>query len=197
MNPPGPDVLRILIATDNHLGFLSSDPIRGEDSFDTLDEILQIGRDRHCDCAFFSGDLFHHNKPSRRVMFRSQQVFKKHVFGPGPVSIQVTSDQEENFGGRIANYEDPTLAVQFPIFMIHGNHDDPCREGPIGESLSAVDMLAESGLVNYFGRADKANDIRIRPVMIEKGKCKVALYGLGWVRDERLHRTFADEKVTF
>ena len=94
------------------------------------------------------------------------------------------------------NYEDPTLSVQLPIFMIHGNHDDPTREGHT-EALSAIDILAEAGLVNYFGRADKADDIRIRPVLIEKGSVKLALYGLGWVRDERLHRAFTDKKVVF
>jgi double-strand break repair protein MRE11 len=55
--PPEADTMRILIATDNHLGFLASDPIRGEDSFETMDEILQIGRDNFCDCVFLSGDL--------------------------------------------------------------------------------------------------------------------------------------------
>ena len=54
---PPKDTLRILVATDNHLGFLASDPVRGEDSFETMDEILQIGRDKHCDCVFLSGDL--------------------------------------------------------------------------------------------------------------------------------------------
>jgi double-strand break repair protein MRE11 len=30
-----------LVATDNHLGYLEKDPIRGEDSFVTFEEILQ------------------------------------------------------------------------------------------------------------------------------------------------------------
>ena len=55
--PPSADTLRVMIATDNHLGFLSSDPIRGEDSFDTMDEILQTARRAHCDCVFLAGDL--------------------------------------------------------------------------------------------------------------------------------------------
>lgn len=34
--------LRILVATDNHLGYMEKDPLRGEDSFVTFEEILQI-----------------------------------------------------------------------------------------------------------------------------------------------------------
>ena len=56
-SPPPGDTMRILIATDNHLGFLATDPARGDDSFDTVDEILQTARDKHCDCVFFAGDL--------------------------------------------------------------------------------------------------------------------------------------------
>ena len=112
------------------------------------------------------------------------------------MSIEVTSDQRANFGGRIVNYEDPNLSVQLPIFIIHGNHDDPTREGTT-EALSALDILAEAGLINYFGRADQVDDIHIKPVLIEKGPVKVALYGLGYVRDERLHRAFRDKKVKF
>lgn len=51
------DLLRVLVATDNHLGFASTDPIRGDDSFDTMDEILQIGRNHNVDCVFLAGDL--------------------------------------------------------------------------------------------------------------------------------------------
>lgn len=35
-----------------------------------------------------------------------------------------------------------------PVFTIHGNHDDPAGQ----DSLSAVDILSEAGLVNYFGK---------------------------------------------
>jgi len=210
-HPPS-DVLRIMCATDNHLGYPGiTDPIRGMDSFNTMDEILQIARDYHCDMVVLGGDLFHDNKPSRRTMFQAQKLFKKHVFGDGPVNIKVVSDQALNFDGRIVNYEDPNLAVQLPVFAIHGNHDDPTREGT-QDSLSALDLLAEAGLVgfffpppfaavvaqkkvsakinflsqiNYFGRIQTVGSVKIRPVLIEKGPVKLGLYGLGWVRDER------------
>lgn len=31
-----------MLATDNHIGYLERDPIRGRDSFDTFEEILQL-----------------------------------------------------------------------------------------------------------------------------------------------------------
>ena len=39
------------------------------------------------------------------------------------------------------------------------------------------------------------DDITINPVLIQKGTTKLALFGLGAVRDERLHRTFVNKKV--
>lgn len=38
------DTMRILVATDNHLGFAEKDAIRGEDSFITFEEILQTAQ---------------------------------------------------------------------------------------------------------------------------------------------------------
>ena len=36
------DTIRILLATDNHLGVNERDPIRGQDSLNTFKEILQL-----------------------------------------------------------------------------------------------------------------------------------------------------------
>lgn len=35
------DTFKILVATDNHLGYLEKDPVRGDDSFNAFEEILQ------------------------------------------------------------------------------------------------------------------------------------------------------------
>ena len=173
--PPPENVLRIMMATDNHLGYLSSDPTRGNDSFNTMDEILQLARDNYCDMVVLGGDLFHDNKPSRRTFNLAQKVFKKHVFGDAAVNIKVVSDQQVNFGGRCVNYEDPNLSVQLPVFIIHGNHDDPTLEGV--DALSALDVLADAGLVNYFGRHETAQPIKIHPVLIEKDRPVLLHFG--------------------
>jgi len=36
------DTIRIMLATDNHIGYLERDPIRGQDSINTFREILQL-----------------------------------------------------------------------------------------------------------------------------------------------------------
>lgn len=36
------DTLRVLVATDTHLGFMEKDEIRGNDSFDAFNEICSI-----------------------------------------------------------------------------------------------------------------------------------------------------------
>ena len=51
------------------------------------------------------------------------------------------------------------------------------------------------GFVNYFGRAPSIDDITVSPILIQKGRTKLALYGLGSIRDERLHRTFLNQNV--
>ena len=62
------DVLRILIASDTHLGYGEKDPIRGDDSFVTFAEVFEIANREQVDMVLLAGDLFHDNKPSRRTM---------------------------------------------------------------------------------------------------------------------------------
>ena len=63
--------------------------------------------------------------------------------------------------------------------------------------LAALDILQTAGLVNYYGRTPEADNIQIKPVLLQKGRTKLALYGMSNVRDERLFRTFRDGKVKF
>ena len=44
------DVLRILIASDMHLGYGEKDPIRGDDSFNTFAEVFQIALEQQASC---------------------------------------------------------------------------------------------------------------------------------------------------
>ena len=54
-----------------------------------------------------------------------------------------------------------------------------------------------SGLVNYYGKTPESDMIKVKPVLLQKGRTKLALYGLSNVRDERMHRTFRDHNVKF
>lgn len=102
--------------------------------------------------------------------------------------------------------------MAIPVFSIHGNHDDPSGVGIIGGkedvkveisdgpqegTYSALDVLAVSGLLNYYGKTPEADKIEIKPVLLQKGRTKLALYGMSNVRDERLFRTFRDGHVKF
>ncbi len=60
-----PGQLRLLIATDNHLGVWEDDEIRKHDSFVAFEEILQHAHRLRVDALLLGGDLFHENKPSR------------------------------------------------------------------------------------------------------------------------------------
>ena len=69
--------------------------------------------------------------------------------------------------------------------------DDPAGDG----GLAALDLLSTANLINYFGRAENFEKISLSPVLITKGSTKLALYGLGHVRDERLARCFDRKEV--
>ena len=60
-----------------------------------------------------------------------------------------------------------------------------------------MDILDVSNLINYFGKVKNVEEIELFPILLQKGQTKLALYGLGSCRDERLHRTFRKGKVKF
>ena len=63
-------------------------------------------------------------------------------------------------------------------------------------ALCALDVLSASGLINYFGRMElpgqSTNDeealedgLKVKPILLQKGETKLALYGMGNIRDDR------------
>jgi double-strand break repair protein MRE11 len=189
------ETIRILVATDNHVGYNERDPIRGDDSWKSFHEIMCLARERDVDMVLLAGDLFHENKPSRKSMYQVMRSIRMNCFGDKPCELEMLSDASENFQGAFnhVNYEDMDMNIAIPIFSIHGNHDDPSGEG----HLAALDLLQVSGLLNYYGRTPESDNIEIKPVLLQKGRTKLALYGMSNVRDERLFRTFRDGKVKF
>lgn len=138
------------------------------------------------------GDIFHENKPSRDTLVKAIRIFRKYTLSDRPVALRVLNNGDKPFqnGDGGVNYGDPNLNVGLPTFTIHGNHDDPAGE----ENLSAIDILAADNLINYFGKTNMTGEgvgrVDIRPVLLEKGATRIALYGLGYMRDERLCRAF-------
>ena len=157
----------------------------------------------------------------------SVDIFKRYCMGPGAIQVQIVSGSADDATAAVAaagrggggggggatnknnnnnnspfvrgyvNYEDENYSVDLPVFSIHGNHDDPSRDGGNSELYAALDLLDVSNLVNYFGKQQDAKDIRVDPILLKKGTTQVALYGLGSMRDERLNRMWRGEHLTF
>ncbi|KAL6231013.1 hypothetical protein BDW75DRAFT_221323 [Aspergillus navahoensis] len=189
------ETIRILVSTDNHVGYNERDPIRGDDSWKSFHEVMCLAKQHDVDMVLLAGDLFHENKPSRKSMYQVMRSIRMNCLGDKPCELQLLSDASENFQGAFnhVNYEDLDINVGIPIFSIHGNHDDPSGEG----HLAALDILQVAGLLNYYGRTPESDNIQLKPVLLQKGRTKLALYGMSNVRDERLFRTFRDGKVKF
>ncbi|XP_043360101.1 double-strand break repair protein MRE11 isoform X4 [Dermochelys coriacea] len=189
------DTFKILVATDIHLGYLEKDPVRGNDTFVTFDEILRHAQQKEVDFILLGGDLFHENKPSRKTLHTCVELLRKYCMGDHPVQFEILSDQSVNFGFSKfpwVNYQDGNLNISIPVFSIHGNHDDPTG----ADALCALDILSSAGLLNHFGRSSSVEKIDISPILLHKGSTKIALYGLGSIPDERLYRMFVNKQVT-
>lgn len=100
------------------------------------------------------------------------------------------------------NYEDPNLNVSVPVFSIHGNHDDPQGAGSSG-ALCALDVLSVAGVINYMGKFDlpisdaeaATTGIAVRPTLLRKGTTKLGMYGVGNVKDARMHFELRSNRV--
>jgi double-strand break repair protein MRE11 len=145
--------------------------------------------------VLLAGDLFHENKPSRKSMYQVMRSLRMNCLGEKPCELEWLSDASDIFDGAFnhVNYEDPDINVAIPVFSIHGNHDDPTGDG----HFCSLDLLQVSGLLNYFGRIPESDKIEVKPVLLQKGQTKLAMYGMSNVRDERLFRTFRDGNVKF
>jgi double-strand break repair protein MRE11 len=186
-------VLRIVVATDTHLGFKERDEIRKDDAFLAFEEVLQTARQLKADMIIHGGDLFHEHRPSRQSLHRCMKLLRDNCLGDGNVGIKVVSNPLDNFDDaeQGLNYENPNINVSMPVFAVHGNHDDPGREG----YLAANNILSVAGLVNFFGKVTNLDSFHMKPVLIEKDNVKIALYGLGYLPDARLLRMLQQKKV--
>ncbi|CAF1576349.1 unnamed protein product, partial [Didymodactylos carnosus] len=195
--PSDDDVFKILITTDNHLGYSERDDERSRDSVTTFEECLQIAKDQNVDLILLGGDLFHENKPSSHVMLECISLLRKYCLGDKTIEFKLVSDEKINFSSNQtnsfpwANFKDPNLNVSIPVFSIHGNHDDPSGANP----LCPLDLLSSCGLVNYFGNVQVLENININPLLFRKGVTNLSIYGLGSIRDERLHRIFLKNQI--
>ncbi|ODV98606.1 hypothetical protein PACTADRAFT_48327 [Pachysolen tannophilus NRRL Y-2460] len=191
-----PDTFRILVTTDNHVGYQESDPIRGNDSWKTFEEIMYIAKEQNIDFVLQAGDLFHVNKPSKKSMFHVLKSLRTCCYGSKPIEFELLSDASlsiDNRGLNHCNFQDPNINVAVPVFAIAGNHDDSTGD----ELLDPMDLLSVTGLINHFGKNLNNDKVTVAPLLFQKGTTKLALYGLSNIRDERLYKTFIDGDVKF
>jgi len=187
--------IRVMLATDIHLGYGEKHTHKANDSFVTFEEILILARDKEVDFLLLGGDLFHENKPTRDAQMKCCNLLRKYAMGDAEVALEYLSDPAKDFehcDRRDVNYMDPNLNVALPIFSIHGNHDDPSGLG----GHSCMDLMHSTGLLNYFGKAKHTEEVIVQPVLLKRGHTRLALYGLSSMKDEKLHRLFRANRVT-
>jgi double-strand break repair protein MRE11 len=80
--------------------------------------LKQIFSNTQSDFVLLAGDLFHDNKPSRKTLHKTMEIFKRYTMGPDPVQIQILS--ENNFAHGEANYLQEFYSVgEFVCIMIY------------------------------------------------------------------------------
>ena len=95
------DTIRILIATDSHVGYAERDAIRGDDSWKSFHEVMCLAKEKDVDMVLLAGDLFHENKPSRKSMFNVTRSLRLACYGEKPCELEMLSDSSEVFQGYV------------------------------------------------------------------------------------------------
>jgi double-strand break repair protein MRE11 len=72
---------KIMIASDNHLGYKEKDHNRQSDSFAGFEEVLQHARTQSVDLVLLGGDLFDTINPTPKSMHEAYQIFNRNIFG--------------------------------------------------------------------------------------------------------------------
>ena len=88
------------------------------------------------------------------------------------------------------------LATNYPT-------TNPVNKFPQDGALCALDLLSVTGLLNYIGKIDlptssndaEAQEIEVRPVLLRKGTTRLSLYGIGNVKDARMHLELRSNRV--
>ena len=68
--------------------------------------------------------------------------------------------------------------------------------------LSCLDQLKVNSYINHFGKVINMEDIHVKPILFHKtGRdgqvVKIALYGIGHIKDERLNLAFDKGSIHF
>lgn len=128
-------------------------------------------------------------------MFKCLNSLRETIFGDKQLAIAVK--------GMQCNFTSENLNIGLPIFTIHGNHDYPSND--FGK-ISVCDLLHASSYVNYFGKfshfaVPSSKTVTVKPLIFRKKGAEdggmLAIYGLGYVKDFKLHKMLIDKLVCF
>jgi double-strand break repair protein MRE11 len=87
------------VATDNHVGYQETHPVRGDDSWKTFHEIMCLAKEKDVDMVMLGGDLFDKHTPSRKSMVNVIRSLRTNCLGDKPCELEFLSDGSEIFGG--------------------------------------------------------------------------------------------------
>ena len=159
--------------------------MRRQDSFAAFEECLYHCVNQKVDFVLQAGDLFHDLIPSQECMLDTMKILAKYVFGNRPATYNVQNIEKCNMFSE-------HLKIALPIFSMHGNHDSPIN-CPTKENSSPLELLNIANFLNYIGIVEKTETkIIVEPVLFIKGKTKIAVYALGYMKDIALKRYFED-----
>lgn len=147
---PDKETFRILVSTDNHLGYKETHPIRGNDSFDAFEEVIQTAKAYNVDFVLLGGDLFHEVSPSQSTLFKCISMLEKQVFGDRSINFVINRYRP--------NYSNENVNIELPLFVIHGSHDYPSAD----ENISALDILHSCNLVRNHLSVELTKSVFIR-----------------------------------
>ena len=51
--------------------------------------------------------------------------------------------------------------------------------------------------MNYFGKVETLEKIEVEPILFQKGQTRIALYGIGYIKDERFNLAFEKKQIKF
>lgn len=188
------NTFRIMITTDNHIGYKETDSYIDTDSYDNFKEVIDIcNRLGNVDFMLNSGDLFHDNYFSSKNLNFITDLLVNNCLNDNPITFK-TEHKPDSLN---LNYNDENINVGLPIFIVNGNHDYGNSTGT--ENVSILKILSNLKLINYLGNfniTDK-EDLEVEPVILSKGSTRLNLYGLSNIKEERLNKLIRNNQLTF
>ena len=203
--------MKILVTSDNHLGFKKKNQNWSRDAFHGLTEHLTYASDNDVDLVLFLGDIFDKKEPKIGELENCRIILEKTIRKKNWNFMKI-GDKLKNVDWNLletdrANYLRSNLHIvdladkssylhedQGIIAIgINGNHDRPNDEG-----ICALGMLHQMGYVLHLEEAKPSrNELYIRPILFRKGDIHLAVYGLNAQKESFLNYMCREGLIEF